>query len=59
MAKKKIGRPPAEDPLKPRGIRATDGEWKSYHDAAKAQDMKLNAWIRRVLNRAARRYTRE
>lgn len=57
MAKsKKPGRPKAVHPLKYRTVRVSDPDWDSWDEAAKrAGYEKLSAWIRDVLNRAAKR----
>jgi len=55
---KKTGRPPI-DPSGPMGklvqIRLTDAERAKYARAAERADMKMSAWIRDRLSRAARR----
>lgn len=41
-----------------RSLRIPDANWAAYDQAAKAQGLKLSEWIRRVLDRAAKRKPR-
>jgi hypothetical protein len=56
MAKKKMGRPPI-DPSGPLGrllqIRLSDADHDDYERAADKAGMKLSAWIRDCLSKAA------
>lgn len=52
-----MGRPPVENPATEKlpNIRVTPEQLQSYRDAATSKDETLSDWVRRHLNRAAKR----
>jgi predicted HicB family RNase H-like nuclease len=57
MTKKRMGRPPVDNPASEvlGTVRLTPEQKAAYVDAAEAEDMKLAAWVKRTLDRAAAR----
>lgn len=61
MNKKRMGRPPAENPATDLlgTVRVTPEQKATYREAADAEGLKLAAWIKATLDRAALRTLRK
>ena len=54
--KRPVGRPKkTEGKAHNRTVRVTDEDWQLWHEASYVQEESLSAWMRQVLNRAAKR----
>ena len=60
MNKKRMGRPPVENPADQvlGTVRVTAEQRASYLEAAEAEGVKLSAWIKATLDKAARQSRR-